>query len=440
MKYTIILLDMLCLMLLQLNAAFAQNSTVSAKDFLAHIDSLRAAKKNDKSVMLSILRNLRDEPLDVFYKRADSLNITNPKLIISDSLLQELKEKDKGLPYHFLSRADNLYSSNPERLDEVAILMFVGLMRYDYYLGVNPGYAPNGEGWVSTNSFKQTEKLRVDLYLQNNIEKYKAILKFAIQYCSEHNYEFYKKPKEILMFNKVMQPYKNLLNELETNQVNLTAKWAQIKKANLDPEKLKNEAFAKEQQKQSNKALFNETMQIAKMYANLEELWAKIEEERKKPDSTLLKQYVRAFIALKSKKDSSFMKFRLYKQPTQENEDLTNDTVKIFVRNGYPEIKLQDTSSKEAIYSYYDAVRSINTMKYRVAKLNNTLTKYIQDYNWPEVTKVTVFEKLKYTQNYFNDGYDQTKDLYLTKSEINLIYPFIPRINWIGSKIGLTIL
>lgn len=418
MKYKILVFATVCLMLLKSTTTTAQSSTVSSKRMLLIMDSLKVATQNDKSVRQAILRNLRDEPLDIFYKLVDSLTLAQPKLIVSDTLLKELKEKDNGLPYHFTSKADALYSSNPEKLDDVAILMFVGLMRYDYYLGVYPGYAPNGEGWVSTNSFMQSEKLRVDLYLQNNIEKYKAILQFAIKYCSENDYSFYKGAKDIMMFNKVMLPYKNLLKELETNRINLVNQWAEIKKANLDPAYLQNEASKKERKKQSDRAFFDETMSITKMNANLEDLWAKIEVERKKQDSTLLKQYVREYIAEKSKKDSAFMKSRLFQRPKQENVEVTNDTLKIFVRKGYPKIKLQDTSNKQEIYNYYDAVRGINTMKYRAAKLNNNLIEYIRNYNWSEAVKLKVFDNVKYVESYFDDGYDQTKDLYLTKSEM----------------------
>lgn len=418
MKYKILTFVIVHLILLNCTITTAQNNTVSAKEFMAHMDSIKAAKRNDKSFQLSILRNLRDEPLDVFYKRADSLNLVQPNLKISDSLLQELKEKDNGLPYHFLSKADALYSSNPEKLDDVAILMFVGLMRYDYYLGVYPGYAPNGEGWVTTNSFMQSEKLRVELYLQNNIEKYKAILQFAIKYCSENSYTFYKGAGDIMMFNKVMQPYKNLLKELETNNKNLVNQWAQQKKANLDPERLKNEALAKEQKKQSNKALFSNLDKNMKMQVKIEDLWAKIEEAKTQPDSSLLKQYVREFNKEKNRMDSVFMNWDIFKQPKQVEVPASSDTFKIFVRKGYPKIKLQDTTSKEEIYNYYDAVKGQNTMNYRIAKMNRLIIDYIKKYNWTESVKLKVFDIVKYVEKYFDDGYDQTKDLYLTKAEI----------------------
>lgn len=185
MKYSIISMAMFCLLCCKCMECKAQEK----------VDLQKTELPNTK---ISVLY----EPFDVFYKRADSLNIAQPSVCISNTLIKELKEKDKGLPYHFISSANALYTSNPEKLDEVAILMFVGLIRYDYYIGIYPSYAPNGEGWATTNSFKKQEKLRVDLYLQNNIEKYKAILKYAINYCSENEYKFPKQQKDVFMFKK----------------------------------------------------------------------------------------------------------------------------------------------------------------------------------------------------------------------------------------------
>lgn len=172
------------------------------------------------------------EPFEVFYKRADSINKAQPNLRIDDSTIKKLKELDKQQPYFFFSEATGEYEFKNDKYDYAAIVFYVGLIRYKYFMKVNPEYAP-GDGWIICESMKQNYEGRIELYLKNNIEKYKAVLKFAIDYCTKNNYEYWQKPLDKVKFEKTIEPYATLLKELEMNKEKYEKQYLEERNVNL---------------------------------------------------------------------------------------------------------------------------------------------------------------------------------------------------------------
>ena len=176
--------------------------------------------------------NKNKEPFEVFYKRADSINKAQPNLKIDDSDIKKLKELDKQQPYFFFSEATGEYEFKNDKYDYAAIVFYVGLIRYKYFMRVNPEYAP-GEGWMICESMKQNYEDRIELYLKNNIEKYKAVLKFAIEYCTKNNYEYWQKPLDKAKFEKTIEAYTALLKELEMNKEKYEKQYLDERNINL---------------------------------------------------------------------------------------------------------------------------------------------------------------------------------------------------------------
>lgn len=419
MKYKIISMAMICLMLMNSIQVKAQKYPTNNKKILEHLDSL---KKDFKSIPNRNSGQTIEEGFDIFYKRADSLNLAQPTLKLSDSIAKIINKYNNELPYYYLSKAEVMYENTPSKLDEIAVLMYIGLMRYDYYLGVNPSYAPNGEGWVTTQSFKQNYKDRIELYLKTNIEKYKEVLKFAIYYCNNNNYTFCKKPKENLMHKKVMQPYESLLNDLNKNQETLVKQWANAKAIKLNPENLKQASELKTTKNQQQKELFSKLNDLFKTGSLKEDLWLKIQEERKNGNTTKLKEYITQFNAL-NKKGTAIGEGLINPKSTKLQQELAtliqaNDTNKIFFRKAFQPETLNSNSSKNEMYNYYDVSNKVSTYNLRITKMNKAILEYLNTYNWDDEKKLNVFNLVKYAPEYFNDGYDKTKDLYLSPIEI----------------------
>lgn len=161
--------------------------------------------------------NKNKESFDIFYKRADSINTVQPNLVIDAATVKKLKELDTKEPYFFFSEATGEYEFKNDKYDYAAIVFYVGLIRYKYFMSVNPEYAP-GDGWMICESMKQNYEQRIELYLKNNIEKYKTVLKFAVDYCKENSYKYWKKNTDEILLKKVIEPYINLLKELQNNK------------------------------------------------------------------------------------------------------------------------------------------------------------------------------------------------------------------------------
>jgi hypothetical protein len=202
MKYNFFSVAMFCLILLQLNIAFAQTHT-----------------KNEES-------------FEVFYKRADSINLAQPNLIIDSNISNKLKKLDEKEPYHFFSEATSTYEFKNDKYDYATVIFYVGLIRYKYFMNVNPEYAP-GDGWMICESMKQTYEKRIELYLQTNIDKYIAALKFATSYCAQNNYNYWKKPLNQTLLQKAIEPYETLLKDLETNREKYLKQWQEDRAKNL---------------------------------------------------------------------------------------------------------------------------------------------------------------------------------------------------------------
>lgn len=173
------------------------------------------------------------EPFAVFYKRADSINMAQPKLIIDSNISNKLKKLDEKEPYHFFSEATSTYEFENDKYDYAAVIFYVGLIRYKYFMGVNPDYAP-GNGWMMCESMKQSYEKRIELYLQTNIDKYIAALKFATSYCAQNNYNYWKKSVNQILLQKASEPYETLLKDIETNREKYLKQWQEDRAKNLN--------------------------------------------------------------------------------------------------------------------------------------------------------------------------------------------------------------
>jgi hypothetical protein len=154
------------------------------------------------------------------YKTCDSLNGLKKMAALDKGLTQQLNQIDKKTPYHFFAEA--LYFIEQNQFPEAAIFFHVGLVRQNYYIGVNNNYAPN-EDWQYAESMKSISAKKLIPFLQSNADNYLQVLKVAIEYCEKNDYDF---------SSKLNYPdkYQNAINKLKDLQADILKNKEQFKK------------------------------------------------------------------------------------------------------------------------------------------------------------------------------------------------------------------
>lgn len=413
MKYTIISVAMLCLIFFKSTAVNAQVPTTEVITDKGKISIDSAIKQLEEISKFQQFESVRviDEPFEIFYKRADSLHTTNPVLQISQSFKQNIKALNTTEPYLFLSKAQSLYETNPAKADEIAILMYIGLMRFDYYVSVQPDYQnKTNKGWMDYETFiQQNYKSRIELYLASSIEKYKQVLKYAIDYCNENDYAFCNKPKETLIHKKVMLQYENLQYDLTNNKESLSQKWAAERII-----RLKESSVQQKSNNNSTKDALLLMLENLKMEKERQDLWAKIEIERVNLNSDVLKQYIKDFNAVKNKmEEASIKRSSNGKQEygTKTTDVLTRqDNSKSIYISSKSNTVADTTSSALVLYNYYDKLDENSKANAFVAKVNANILKYVNDMKWDNEKKLSVFKLFQYHKQ----GEAATEQLYST--------------------------
>jgi hypothetical protein len=154
------------------------------------------------------------------YKTCDSLNGLKKMAALDKGLTQQLNQIDKKTTYHFFAEA--LYFIEQNQFPEAAIFFHVGLVRQNYYIGVNNNYAPN-EDWQYAESMKSISAKKLIPFLQSNADNYLQVLKVAIEYCEKNDYDF---------SSKLNYPdkYQNAINKLKDLQADILKNKEQFKK------------------------------------------------------------------------------------------------------------------------------------------------------------------------------------------------------------------
>ena len=156
----------------------------------------------------------------LLYKTCDSLNGLKKMAALDKGLTQQLNQIDKKTPYHFFAEA--LYFIEQNQFPEAAIFFHVGLVRQNYYIGVNNNYAPN-EDWQYAESMKSISAKKLIPFLQSNADNYLLVLKVAIEYFEKNDYDF---------SSKLNYPdkYQNAINKLKDLQADILKNKEQFKK------------------------------------------------------------------------------------------------------------------------------------------------------------------------------------------------------------------
>lgn len=372
MKYKIISVAMLCLIFFSTNKIKAQE------------------KRTRSSAIISVI----NEPFDVFYRRADSLNIANPTLKLNAAFKTKLRKLDESDPYELFEDVVVMYQNKTALLDEISTTFIVALIRYVYYLGVNPNYPPSSR-WIFCESFKQNHQGRINLYLQNNPSKYKAILEYAINYCNNNEYSFYKGSKNAFAYKKAIEPHQALLNKIISNTASYTSEWQKEKEMNLKLEAIKKKQTQLIPSKYNIDSIYG--IHIKMLYSGYEDsLWALIATEWKvNPKSTKIDSYLKLdsvyhdTLSLLNNIIHSYQNQKLEKD--LEYLKALNDTSKKMYEPALKTLNIETAKTVEDQYEYYNGLTNFKDYKLFEVKIKMEILEYIKQKNWDEKTKSTIF-------------------------------------------------
>lgn len=432
MKFKIISMAIFCLLFLTHQNSFAQTLEQAKKHIATFERWIVNFKKYKEESKNGIKVRVINEDFETFYNRADSINKAMPIFSLTNENKQTLKELDNKEPSAFFNKLSDIYDDNPKKMDEAALLMFIGSIRLDYYLNLNPKYAPSNS-WTVCQVVKSDYKERLDLYLQNNYDRYIAILKNAIDYCNSNVYAYCKKPTENLTQKMISKPYYELLSSLQNNKSKLIAQWQANKKIKLEPNAVK---------KQREDA-YNEAKKNVEGYDKNIASWqddiatwttlVRVLEERKKPNSTILDSLIVERLKYEkigkiSDEDQKRLEEELQKIEADNNPE---DTVKVLWSIGAATKNVKDFNDKTDLFEYYNALKKMNDGKSNDLKVNIEILEYINKKNWDNEKKLNVFNLVrnrseeyfdKLDEMAFGKKIDKTKDVYITKKQKKIRY------------------
>lgn len=166
------------------------------------------------------------EAIKKIYTTADSLNKLGKPFSVDSLTFKKAKMLDKQHPAKYFEEVGELLKQ--AKYNDAAFLYYMGLMRYRYYNSVNPNYQASGDGALAA-SLRYVVGEPINLYLKTNIDNFASALKFASDYYSNNDYNFYSKTENPTKYDEVVKEFSNLIKDLETNRAKYEKEWNEEK-------------------------------------------------------------------------------------------------------------------------------------------------------------------------------------------------------------------
>lgn len=173
------------------------------------------------------------------YDKAESFVKASPNFTVSAETENALKKFDTQSPSSYFGEATYFLEKDVSKYNDALALFTIGNIRHNYYIAVNKDYAPN-DNWATAESMNAVYKEKVNIYLQQDINEYKSILKYAIDYCNKNNYSYYTKPKKDEEHKKAIEPFETLIKNLEVDKDKYIKEWHEERAAYLAKEAYEN--------------------------------------------------------------------------------------------------------------------------------------------------------------------------------------------------------
>ena len=174
--------------------------------------------------------NKEDKALNFYkslYKAADSLTTSGNAGKIAIETYKVADSLDALHPLYYFEKAMNYLSKS--KFNDAAFLYFVGASRFAYFNSVNPNYEAGGDGALNTSLISIMAE-PMGMYLNGNIDNYMLILKACQKYCTENDYKFYSKNKDIDKYNRQITNFSKQLSDLAANKQKYLKEWKKQRK------------------------------------------------------------------------------------------------------------------------------------------------------------------------------------------------------------------
>jgi hypothetical protein len=157
------------------------------------------------------------------YHYADSCSKLQSQQLLSKRAFTIADSLDKLNPVSFFSEAGVLMAQR--QYNEASFVFYLGMLRFRYYNSADPDYKPS-DGGALLASLETTLGEPIRIYLQNNIDHYKFILKSCMDWAAVHDYKYFPKSKSPQKYTDQLNGINSLITEMDNNREKYTKLWA----------------------------------------------------------------------------------------------------------------------------------------------------------------------------------------------------------------------
>ena len=136
--------------------------------------------------------------------------------LFSTKAVEKAKKLENRHPSGFFEAASDYYEQG--KINDAALLFYIGQLRYRYYLAAKPDLEPGGEEALFA-SLRSALGSEINYKLgQNDVDTYIEILDAVIEWGKKRDYDYYPKKHNPEKYEKTLQGLKELRSHVTNNK------------------------------------------------------------------------------------------------------------------------------------------------------------------------------------------------------------------------------
>lgn len=141
--------------------------------------------------------------------------------LFNQEVMTKVAKLEQTHPVSFFEEAGKYYKSG--KINESALLFYVGQLRYRYYILAHPDTKPDGDKAIFA-SLQNVLGQEINYKLGENVDNYIKIVEATIDYSKQSDYQFYSKKESPANYEKVIGGLIKLKDYLIVNKEAFIAK------------------------------------------------------------------------------------------------------------------------------------------------------------------------------------------------------------------------
>lgn len=156
------------------------------------------------------------------YSTADSLILINKIEYIDSTIFLVAYDLDQKHPSEYFKKSGELLEAS--KFNEASFIFNLGILRYSYYISVNPEYEMSGDGAL-LSAAKYTLGRSIDMYLKTDLNNFISICKKAVNFYELNEFKFYKKNYNREKFCMIANAYYKMIEKIQNDREGYISKW-----------------------------------------------------------------------------------------------------------------------------------------------------------------------------------------------------------------------